>query len=969
MSSNLSKHRERGIIFGWLYKFILFCLVATQAYSSPTTEMACPTMIQPIKDVSQVWECPSLPNYKSGNYDLKHTLIDVNYQDGTYSCGYSYPDSGKYATICNFTSKTFLDVKKKIHDTLYGHADSTGTKIGKFQLMKYSGGKPVRNPDININFENDFNLLKVPAPPWITTNIEPKVNEVQKLLQDAQFNATDKNGYLYKIETNLDNLKKLSFKHLVEPYYSPATKDAFNKQYTFSNFLSGLVTLNDKMVTGYNENTGELIIDSAWKARANTVSAQEVTIASVAGKVVDSVLSFFGFSSPDANTDGTRTLQESGINRESGGNSYDLKVSSWLDVFEMKIWGFYYNFQRRFDLGYDVISTQLLYIMSLWFILMTGTRTTVGHIINKEQGVRVTEENWLKGLGMMVGIGLFFISLSTPVTSTNVEGQGTTITQEMSKNKTIAKYIIRETADMGANFGTMLSDLGLDSFLSFVIKKQNVMSTQEIAKNFQGQISEITMYYPAYHTLLTCRKQYGIQDVDFINSVKIPAISDKWNDGAGDTFATKNNISNISYQLCRKAYSVSSSAPYDMAFAVTEAKEKLNNMDNVMAKSVYQLAINQIAMQDKLGWVNTFSVPVSYFIMKNSDMFLSKGVDYDSIEEKAESMVRAVGVKDNSAITTDDTDGGLGSIAGIYYNGFSDKMAKGFSQMTSYLGSFMLWNILPAYAQMRNAVNEWLTSIHQGKLEIALQEDGKSSNMKGFSAMIKRVIYKNAGKAGFIGKIIQMMQALQSPKSVILWKTLIMIGSFLIATYLWQKMFAIMFISTVSILLLLKTVLYFKDLILHVITSVFVVVWAFTRQGGQGESKMTNFLRDTLILMIYPSLIVLSAYVFIFTYEFFSTVYTYLMSFMIEGQKATVSLMATANNDTESIRAYMNLYSLQHLSEILVMVFGFFIAIITIMQLPEYTLKKLGISENETMMISAGSEKVSGKGERFSSPF
>ena len=943
------------------------------ASADANTELACPTQYRPDTGTyAKMWECPSLPNYTggSGSYDLKHDLLNVDYETGAYSCGYKYPDTNQYAQSCRYVSETFVKMKNTIRDKMYGTVGDGGSTLGKFNLVKVVGDHTVANSPVDIDFEADFNLVGVTAPSFITSVFQPKVNALIAELQSALIKASNPNTALYSVETDLQQLKNLSYKHLVEPYYKPASLDAMNKEHTFSNFLAGLVTLNDEMVSGYDEGTGKLIIDSAWKAEAFTISPTSKGLVDQLYNGVSATLknigSFFGFTSSSPETNDALTNTKNVLDTMGGGYSYDLRVGSWLDIFEMKVWGFYYNFQRRFDLGYDVISTQLLYIMSMWFILMAGTRTGIGHIINREQGVKVTEDNWMKGLGMLVGIGLFFISLSTPVTSQNIEGSGT-INQEMSKNKTIVKYIIRQSADMGANFGTMLSDLGLDAFLSFVVKKQNIVSVSSVVDNFQSTLFEMSMYYPAYETVTVCRKQYGLTDVDFLNSVSVPSPVKDWDTVVAPTvpYMANNNVSYLSYALCQKAYKIVAMMPNDLAYAIAETQERINDADTVTARAMYLLATNQIIMQDKVGWVNTFSVPASYFIMKHNDMFLSKGVDYESVEKSAKSMVSALGIKNNGDIPLS-VGGGEGAV-GLAWNRMSDSFQEYSAKGVSMVSSLLLWNILPAYSQIRTSIYDWFESVHDGKLQVVLSE--KDSDAGGnIKDLLTDTIKKFLGGASGVGFLYKMVSILPDVDNIFIWKSVITFASLFIAQWIWKSMFTIMFIATISIMLLLKTVLYFKDLILHIVTSVFVVVWAFAKQGGQGESKMATFLRDTLVLMIYPSLIVLSSYVFIFVYEFFSTVYTYLMGFMLEGQKANISLMTAANSGTSTFSAYMNIYSLEQFSEIMVMVFGFIIAVITIMQLPEYALKKLGISENETMMISGGAEKVHSKGEKFSNP-
>jgi len=528
------------------------------------------------------------------------------------------------------------------------------------------------------------------------------------------------------------------------------------------------------------------------------------------------------------------------------------------------------------------------------------------------------------------------------------------------------KFVIRESAQMGANFGTMMSDLGLDAFLSFVVKKQEVLSVKDIASAFQSGVSQASMYYPAVQIAEQCRDYFKADSGAFYsaNPQATMAVDSNWEN---QTFAKNNNISSFSFDLCKKAHTLVGVTPYDMYLNIAETEARIKNIDEVMAKSVYQLTSNMVAVQNKMGWVNTFNVPVSYFIMKHGDMFLSNGVDYDKIVDKAKSMVKAVGVK----ATIKTTEMGNGNRIRELANYTSDTAQQFAGAVTSYMSHFLLYNMLPGFSGMQEGISGYLDKIYGDKLEIRtgnLASGGKAKKgFKRFVRKLKTMAKRGASKAFFPLKIL-MAFVPTDVTDAFAWRSLIFVVSYLVAIYAWKLTFTVMFISTIAIMLLLKTVLYFKDLMVHTIASVFIVVWAFAKQGGQGESKMVGFARDTLVLMIYPSLIVLGAYTFIFVYEMFTTVYSYLMIIMLEGQKASVGLMAVANNDTDSFTSYMNIGAIENLSAILVDVFGLFIALITIMKFPEYVLKKLGINESETMSISSTADAVSQRGEKFSNP-
>ncbi len=970
MSNNsLKPSRMNSVVLRYLFTatFITFSFLHAVT-TEQNNEMACEKEYQE-NTTEAPWKCPALPNFatdKSYGDAISHELSDVNFNTGSYTCSYAHKDSGSRVQTCRFQSGVYQKSQQKIKDKLYGVTSEGEYQTGIFKLLDNPSYEPNR-----ISLNELFNPSNVDAPSYLKEKIEPELNRVHEEIKKQMLSMGDEEkNSLQNSSVFLKELKTISYKHLVEPYYNPDVKDALKKEGNFANFLAGLVTLNGDMVEGYNEDTGEIIINEEWKNKATAISAVEDGFVNEVRTGTNTVINWVSdmFNGGERSAESISQQQDGNIHAPDG-SEYMLSVSSWVDIFEMKLWGYYYNLQRRLDLGYDVIATQLLYIMSMWFILMAGTKTGIGHIINREQGVKVTEENWMKALGMVVGLGVFFISLPSPITSTG--GDGTSIVgngdveQEMSKNKTIIKYVIRESAEQGSNFATMLSDLGLDAFLSFVVKKQNIYSIDGIRKTFQSDVAHMSMYYPAYETVKQCRLFYNTSDADFYNAVS-PVTLNVEENWKNELFAKSNNISNLSYNLCKKAFTIVGVAPHDLFLTIAETDERINDIDEVMAKAVNQLVLNHIAIQDKMGWVNTFNTPVSYFVMKHGDMFLSKGVDYDAIEKKAKSMVGSLGVQGEESIKMEDM-AETYSKTRVAYGTVTDELQEKGSTFVSFFSSLMIYNVLPAFSAMQEGIQGHFDKVYGDMYKISqgntVKKDGGA-----VGEALKGAINGIKGMVGVlpIGKFMDWV--IPDIDNAFAWRSLILFASFMLAIYAWKLMFAIVFISTVAIMLLLKTVLYFKDLMLHVITSVFVMVWAFAKQGGQGEQKMIGFARDTLVLMIYPSLIVLSSFTFIFVYEMFTVLYTYLMTIMLEGQKTTVSLMTVANSNTDTFTAYMNLNSIGYMSEILVDIFGLFIATMTIMQMPEYILKKLGINESESMMISSNAEKVSQRGEKFSNP-
>ena len=368
-----------------------------------------------------------------------------------------------------------------------------------------------------------------------------------------------------------------------------------------------------------------------------------------------------------------------------------------------------------------------------------------------------------------------------------------------------------------------------------------------------------------------------------------------------------------------------------------------------------------------MGWVNTFSVPITYFIMKYNDMFLSPGIDYDGIVKKAEENAKSMGIQNGNDI--DLTGEGAEGIsktrsARAQLSRVSENVQDGLAGLTSWGSSFMLYNMLPGFASIRSGVYQYLDNIYSKYVKKDLERKGASRAFrmakKGLLNMAKRVARFVPFTSVILGAIEKMIPDISK---YFAWQTIILVLSFVIALGVWKLSFITIFLSSIAMMILLKTVLYFKELLIHTIISPFLVLWAFSG-GQQGNSKMLDFMKDTLVLMVYPILIVLSSYTFIFVYELFSVLYTFLMTTMIEGQKATISLLSVANSDVSSFSAYYSMSMLGYMSSLMVDVFGLILAVIILLKLPELILKKMGLGDSNSMGITQNAEAIHSRGEK-----
>ena len=882
-----------------------------------------------------LWECPPLEDSK--NTFFAH-LKNIDYSNGAYTCKYFYVEGKQGVQSCNYTSAKFVEHKEKVMATLNGSIDKNGGITPG--LLSYEATRSASSPS-KVEFDKVFSHTITAIASTPIKNLETEYNDLNQNLFKMW-----KESNTSIVHNALKRIKDITHKHLVEPYVNP--NSAVERKGTFSNFVGGLIVLNPDMVEGYNSATGMLRITEEQKNLATTVGADNSDL-EINEKSVSSGLSQWWDYSVTFDT----ALKKAGQRIEKEESTSSLReITSWLVIFEDKLWGYYYNLHRRLDVGFDVISTKLLFLMAVIFMLILGTKSGVGHLINKDHGHAHSEKNWMKALALMLGIGIFFISLPTVTVSDDDNGG-----YEMRKNRTIIKSVIRFSVDQGANFATMMSDLGTDAFLNHIVKKQKLSSVKEQRDNLAMELSSLYAYYPALETVMECKEYYEVGEKGFSSSNKAITNnhSNEWFDNAESKYRDF-KIEGISLETCLEAYKVINRKPKELLFAIKESAAGLEDADDLIAIGTEHLIKNHIAISDRIGWMSSFLTPMSYLMLKNGDIYLSKGVDYDKVKSEVDKQLESWGIREDIHFSEVDSDGTL------VVTSISDNLQYSAAYMISGAGNMLLYNILPGFSSMREGMEKYFQSIYRSKLD--LHNGGKNGGdiVSIFSEI------KKSFKGGPVGVVIsELLGAIGSVENVLMWQSLIFMASFVMALVSWNLMFVTFFISSISLLLLLKTVLYFKDVMVHFFVSPFVALWAFAQAGGEGERRIWSFLRDTLILAIYPTLIVLGGFIFIFIYELMNILFAYLMNMMLGMQQANIGLMSEAKIK-DSFTSYMHIESMRKLASILKEILGLFIAIVTIMKFPEYVLRKFGVNEQEAMMISNTTNEIHNKTERISNP-
>jgi len=957
-----------------------------------------------------LWACPAINLNDTKGEPLYFTeLVDIDYEKGRYSCDYSYKKTSDKFQSCNFTSTYYSKMKQTIAKN---YLAKTGEQIKlnpSEPLVREASGKNARSSRVEKDYlkieESDFNIINVPTSSYFQGAKEKKssgrgrsgrgrrgrgrrwsvrrdttASSSNIFFSGLYSNLNTSLGLLSKLDNTIKNKEVFNYiesnnvldqpyLHLVMPYMIDggvssvrakkllaAGYEIPKKDYNFAKFVVGLLSLDPNVVKGYEDSTGKLMIQNNWLLGSTSVSAIDSTWTdrTVGGVSAAAEASYYDhvkqFWDDGAKERVMKANVASSLGSGRGGSAgFTEMVSSYVDIFEMKLWGWYYNMQKYFDIGYDLLSMMLLYSVFAWLVITSGTKGLIQFALRKKDdassSMKITEDQWKSTLISLLVVSVFWISPNSKSTST------------IDTPLSMMKGIIRESLAFGSYTATMFADLGLYSFIEFIVKKQQIFDISEIKSSFDASIkADLTVFYPAFETVLACREYYMMTDKDFLNSMD--EISQLRVGGVlfpqRSSFAKNNNLNAISYNLCKKAYTISYSLAKTITQKTVETNILLKGKDDLMKKAVSVMIENNIRMEERLGWINIISVPITYFMMKNNDMFLSKGNTIEEIQREIEKQESSMNIR--SVLDAKDGEN-FSQKFRILYGKLSNGLQSMAATVSAFVVSLSMYQALPGFSSIQGSIADYANKVYGDLLEIHMTEIVGSGDITPAS-LISNLIGSVPG-VGFVKVVSKWILGKDGGiKEAYLWRTLILLGSFLLAISIWKMTLVTFFLNSLAILTLVKVLMYFLLVIVHIFSSVMMIVWAF---GDTVKEKMITFAQNTAIIIIMPTLIVVGAYLSIFVYEMISVLYTFILGMNFTNIDATISLMGQSHSDVDQFSAYFQSNVIRHFGEMIMDLFAIIVTMIVLFTFPKTVLKRLGLDD-----IDENSEVVNQKISRHS---
>jgi hypothetical protein len=928
-------------------------MIASALLHATTTDLSCEVASQPSTaspfPANILWKCPTIAAGTPGK--LNATLSDVDLLSGNYTCDYYYVDTGKLATTCQYISTHYVSASKakfKSVDTM---------------LKQYK----------NLDFDKNTSILAtfVPVSPGLGTTdttvntLETVVNTLTGTFKTKKTASTHLVGGkktakgISEGDPDINDILQMNYDHLVKPYISNAP-NMTEKGDTLSRFLAGMITLDPEIVDGFNRDNGELKITPAWKTKTQVVRIAETTLANkVYTKVEDGFSWFFSLFGIGA-TSGIDDLKEGEVNAVDA-NTYN--VSSWLDVFSMKIWGYYYNLQRRLDIGYDKLSMSLLFMFLVFFggglAIKGGTRFALGRRDGTgNQSFHLSDQGTLNVLSVMGAFIIFFVAIPSSVTSSGGAGvlNEPDITHEMRTNSSLIKTYIRYIAKEGSYFADMFSDLGTSAFLDYIIRKQGLYTGAEVKSLLDSNVRQMVYYYPSLQIADECEQYFGLDFHRFISKEETTVIGrdPKY---APTTFFQNNGIETLSYPLCAKVHKNLITIPNAIAAAAARADNRLDNASQTRAKSTQYLVQNHILLQEKLGWINSISVPFTYVMMREQDLFFEQGLDFEEIDKKTKAYVANLGLRDGSALKLSDTP--LGEKVDLAVGSVRDNGSKAAAWATSLATNFAYYHFLPGFNTIHKNIKDSVYGVYGGDNS---EKENKIKKKNKIKKRASEMLSKFANKIPMLGVLKKMLSvAADAAVEAII---------YLAAMQVWKQAFIVIFLNLIILMVVFRILIYMWELFVHMIIAPFMVLWAFKGGRDVGVERLKSYARNTLVIGFSAILISIGTMFFIFLHDMFLTLDGLIVSTLIEQQMNLVSLAIQGSNRLESdaFLSYLTLYSVKDLAEIFSMMLGLLVAYMTLYRFEPFIKQQLGLDDNASRGSEQMMDSINRQGDRNVNP-
>ena len=777
-------------------------------------------------------------------------LIDFNYREGTFTCSYvnneEFGDGSKSITLSipNWT-------------LLLGYIDSSKEGANLVNL-------PYDIAELYNLFEGEYKPNNLTLIPQFST-YKTKWDYIKEI-GDKLFSFGTSEG----VNTTSYNVEKRAIQ-LGLPYLQNGTN---SDNFTVSQFVTGLITLNPNVVTG---------VDASGDISINPDLANKMA-------VLDDIEYSKGIW--ESFKDNVSAV----VKKTTGGDIENVEskaVFSFEQYFDKKIFGLYYDYMA---IGWQSVFNYAGLLIVAFVFMYSGGIIGIKYVMFRMNNSNENKEFEFPFTARLTSILILFVlfflhfPIGNGTTTTSSTNSTTTSsnspidisvtqsfkTESMPVETTIFKTGIGFMGDMGATIADYGAVNATVLYMKYLFKATNTSSiedTVDVLNQNRRDIVEQAILQSFYvdNCIVAHKEKYEKLNGFQTASSHIDLLWGNKN-GSSKIFEGSGTISPL---MC-KNLEISLMAGRQYLKKAKEVSEKtISNLSNnsnfnyISLNSSYtsmsQLYVDtQLLGVKSVGWYMASTLPISHIFMLNSNIInnthngLVRTTNGEAVTTMLINKANSEYVNTGEDLTRQTLDTEILNSTG------SNWLKNSMTTLTSY----QVYAMMPFFTEIREFFAYLVVGAKNEVLEIVgmFMPQGK---LLSFAKSAIDKYSKETGEAkskalALIGEEKSNAGATYEAKEFK--DFMIYVSSFVLAVIFYTILVKAIFAGIITLLAILKITLYIFDCFVYYFVSPFILLWNFTLK--EKTDKVNSFFVDGFILfMIRPTLIVTSFFIFIIGFE------------------------------------------------------------------------------------------------------
>lgn len=862
-------------------------------------------------------------------------LTDFNHREGTFTCTYvNNQEFGEAAKTITMSIPNWT--------LLLGFID--GTKKGSSLASV-----PIDIDDVYNLFDGEFkpnNLSVMPSFKQYETTWEA----IKRVGKDI-FTLGNSTNNTNSIQTNNYNVEKRA-KELGLTYLAE-NRDSNN--FTVAQFVSGLMVLNSDVVTGINE-MGDIVINPEIEKKMSILDDIEYS-KGIWDTFKDKVGDIYGAMT------GAKTEE---VNYKS--------VFSFEQYFDKKIFGLYYDFMA---IGWQAVFNYGGIMIIAMIFLYTGSIVGFKYVSfrmnqnNEGKDFDFPMSNRLSAIVAM--IAFFFIHFSVGTVSQsqlnpNDKDFQITTTQTVVQDKVLEssgyKIVIGFLSNLGATVADMAATNATVAYMKYLFNATHTRSygdTVEVLNATRREIVEQAVLQSFFKDVCIASHKNNYAKLNGFGTAN-SHIDHLWGVDTGSKMIF-NDKGTVSPLLCKnielslmigRKYLKQTKAVAEKTITNLSNNSKLNlTTSNSSYTTMSQLYVDtQLLGVKSVGWFMASTLPVSHIFMLNSNIINNT---HDGLARTTNGEAVTTMLLNESSRFYQNT-GGDNSVhqqtLDSEFLGSGAQASNWVKNTLSTTMSYQIYNMLPMFNEIRQYFERTVEGASESLFEVvgiflpagkllsfsksALSKFEKEKNE--LNSKRNKKSKKDNGDGSDDGSDDGKMMDIGVAGFT---SFLTYIAAFSLAVIFYKLMIQALFAGLVTLLAILKIGLYFWDCFVHFFVSPFIVLYQMTVK--ERTDKIGEYFKDGFILyVIRPTLIVVSFFMFIISFEILVGTYSLIFDLIF----STLNLSNSLYEDSSFALSFITQSAITGFSGIFIYFIGMVLAYFMVLRGDDMILKKFKYSDD-----------------------